>query len=404
MFDTDVLAEAGELRERFTRLVASVGPDMPGELSLELLAEFTAIGRQADLGQCRSMERVDRSGIWQGDGANRSTVSFLKRELDESGGWIHRRLLLGRALADRLPETGKAWHDGAIGLDQAAEIRKAVADLDDELCSGIEKVLAQAAPAISLPELRRLGDMIRQQAAPEQAAERDRQNYLRQYLTLAQTSDGFKLDGWLDTETGALVAQALEKFIPKPTKTADGSTEPAETARLRRALALRELARQAVAHQACGATTAAKPTIIVTIRHDDLQHGLGAGDITGGGTVSAAATRRMACDADAILMTLDADGTPLNLGRKARIASSSQWLALIVRDKGCVFTGCDAGPAWTQAHHLQHWVNHGPTDLENLVLLCHHHHYQLHEGGWTHTGQPGPTLTFHPPDRTVRRC
>jgi hypothetical protein len=29
-----------------------------------------------------------------------------------------------------------------------------------------------------------------------------------------------------------------------------------------------------------------------------------------------------------------------------------------------------------------HWVNGGTTDLNNLVLLCHRHHWMTHEGGW----------------------
>ncbi|MEO0494958.1 MAG: HNH endonuclease, partial [Actinomycetota bacterium] len=33
-----------------------------------------------------------------------------------------------------------------------------------------------------------------------------------------------------------------------------------------------------------------------------------------------------------------------------------------------------------QAHHLQEWLEHGPTDIENLQLLCHTCHGHAHRG------------------------
>ena len=29
-----------------------------------------------------------------------------------------------------------------------------------------------------------------------------------------------------------------------------------------------------------------------------------------------------------------------------------------------------------------HWANSGPTELDNLISLCHFHHHSVHEGGW----------------------
>ena len=36
-----------------------------------------------------------------------------------------------------------------------------------------------------------------------------------------------------------------------------------------------------------------------------------------------------------------------------------------------------------------------PPSKNNLVLLCHHHHVALHEGGFTAERQPDGTLVFH---------
>jgi predicted restriction endonuclease len=29
-----------------------------------------------------------------------------------------------------------------------------------------------------------------------------------------------------------------------------------------------------------------------------------------------------------------------------------------------------------------HWGHGGATNLDNMVLLCHRHHWSVHEGGW----------------------
>lgn len=73
---------------------------------------------------------------------------------------------------------------------------------------------------------------------------------------------------------------------------------------------------------------------------------------------------------------------------------------LAIRDRGCVFPGCDRPPGWCDGHHIVHWADGGPTDLANLALLCNHHHKAIHEGGWTMARAPDGTLTFTPPDRT----
>jgi hypothetical protein len=56
--------------------------------------------------------------------------------------------------------------------------------------------------------------------------------------------------------------------------------------------------------------------------------------------------------------------------------------ALIARDKGCAFPGCDRPPGWCAAHHILHWVDGGHTALCNLVLLCDHHHGVAHAEEW----------------------
>jgi hypothetical protein len=73
-----------------------------------------------------------------------------------------------------------------------------------------------------------------------------------------------------------------------------------------------------------------------------------------------------------------------------------------VRDGGCVFPGCDRPLSWCEAHHLVHWLDGGPTDLDNLVLVCRAHHRAVHEGGWRLQHRPDGRLTATPPHRRPR--
>jgi hypothetical protein len=77
----------------------------------------------------------------------------------------------------------------------------------------------------------------------------------------------------------------------------------------------------------------------------------------------------------------DASGNVLNVGRKTRAIPPSIRRALHIRDSGCRFPGC-CESRYVDAHHVQHWCDGGETRLDNLVLLCRHHHRLLHQDGY----------------------
>ncbi|HMJ39568.1 MAG TPA: HNH endonuclease signature motif containing protein, partial [Verrucomicrobiae bacterium] len=72
----------------------------------------------------------------------------------------------------------------------------------------------------------------------------------------------------------------------------------------------------------------------------------------------------------------------IDVGRSKRVITPAQSKALRVRDKGCRFPGCDRQASYTSGHHLVHWIRGGTSDLPNLILLCHRHHWMVHEGNW----------------------
>ncbi|MCU1688163.1 MAG: putative endonuclease [Jatrophihabitantaceae bacterium] len=102
-----------------------------------------------------------------------------------------------------------------------------------------------------------------------------------------------------------------------------------------------------------------------------------------GGPILDETLRRIGCSAQLIRLVTSGPNRVLNLGRARRLASPAQNLARMARDGGCLFTGCDLPPEWTEAHHEKPWGRGGNTDLEDLLSFCAFHHHLLQEGGWT---------------------
>jgi hypothetical protein len=146
------------------------------------------------------------------------------------------------------------------------------------------------------------------------------------------------------------------------------------------AIALCNLTRRGRTHPD---TTTRAPVVDITLimRADDPD----AVFTIDGGRLSADRYRHLFCDAAYTAVIVDRVGVPLGLGRTVRYATPAQRRALIVRDGGCVFPGCDAPASWCDAHHVDHWEHDGPTDLDNLALLCRHHHGVTHRTGWRMT-------------------
>ena len=119
-----------------------------------------------------------------------------------------------------------------------------------------------------------------------------------------------------------------------------------------------------------------------------------------GPCVHPATVHRLACDAALRLIIHGPDGSPKDSGRRIRLAKGDLRRRLEERDqRRCQFPGCHH-TKFLQAHHIVHWAHGGRTDLDNLILLCSHHHRLLHEHGYTiNIVSPG-RFTFHRPDGT----
>lgn len=100
--------------------------------------------------------------------------------------------------------------------------------------------------------------------------------------------------------------------------------------------------------------------------------------------------RYLTCDATCEVW-FERAGRPLGSGRATRTVNRRLRRALEHRDRCCVVPGC-AATGGLHAHHLWHWEDGGPTELDNLVLICPYHHRLHHQCGITLTG-PAPAVT-----------
>jgi hypothetical protein len=125
---------------------------------------------------------------------------------------------------------------------------------------------------------------------------------------------------------------------------------------------------------------------------DDALTGL-AGELEHDGLISTEVVRRIACDAT-IAVALDDDvGHTMYEGRARRFPTGAQRREVMRRDRRCRFPGCSA-VTFTHVHHIVAWKPGGRSDLDNLALLCRHHHGVVHRKGWTMTGNANEELTF----------
>jgi hypothetical protein len=89
----------------------------------------------------------------------------------------------------------------------------------------------------------------------------------------------------------------------------------------------------------------------------------------------------LSCDAGVVEVREDREGVPLAVGRKRRTISGAIKRALLKRDTACTFPGC-TNHVFLEGHHIRHWADGGETKMDNLLMLCSHHHRFVHEYGY----------------------
>src|SRR5205814_10034586 len=98
--------------------------------------------------------------------------------------------------------------------------------------------------------------------------------------------------------------------------------------------------------------------------------GAAAGEMEFSLPISSTSVQRMACDCSVTRVLLSQESVTIDVGRSKRVISGGLARALKHRDGHCRWPGCERSASMCDGHHLVHWIHGGPTDLNNLVLLC----------------------------------
>ncbi|BCN70748.1 HNH endonuclease [Prescottella equi] len=312
-----------------------------------------------------------------------------------------RILALGRMLA-RQPEIADAFNAGDISAEHASLIGKFCETpprgMPNEALDSCRKVLLDAAsgPAATTMTVRTCISRLERifesdELPPSEDTERNE-------FHVSKTLNGrVAVKGDLDAVTGEMLLTALSA-LTKPRNPMDDPAGARTPAR-QRADAFAEILRRYLDSGDAPIEGGERPHLSLHVNAADLARSEaahewvkpdGGSDLFGDtdiarmphmGPLSIATGRRLACDCHLTPIVMD-DGVPLNLGRTSRTVSKKQRRALIARDHGCAFPGCGTAPAHCEGHHVKHWADGGPTDLDNLVLLCRYHHTLLHHSHW----------------------
>jgi len=353
-------------------------PDLTADTIERMFA--TADGTvDQDLERRRAARRRELRSLSQQEAQIKQRVTEIVREAEDDGDWraagcsssaqwlaqicrsdyrSAERITRTSSSLRCLPALDQALGSGALTLDQvAAAAEFATPETDAEWARA---AVGKAPSAIALAA--------RTLAPP--AVEDDQLLYERRALSMTWTRGRRELvfSGRLPLDHGAVFEQAIWN-IAKPQRAVDKQSGRILEWHHSAADALVTLAKQS-GHASGGVRRS--PAAVMVHLSDDAPPLL-----EGAGPLSAETAERLACDARRT--TIKHSGHDLVHSRVGRCASYVQLRALYKRSGGhCQYPGCDAARE-LEAHHIVAFELGGPTELANLILLCHRHHKLLHD-------------------------
>ena len=408
-----------DARDRLTSAIDALVEEPIDGLSTHALgADVVDIRRAIDRLEAECLRRLghfDRGHGARADGGL-NTTSWVREHCAMTGKAAADRVHLARTLRE-LPATLDSARTGRASLSNVTMIAALAKEVGVDHVAPLEFILVGAAETLEAGPMRTVIQATRLRVDPDGVLAADNHAHERRWFNLDQSYGGeWFAQGQLDPEGGALVKTWLDAIteLPRP--------GDLRTASQRRADALVDLAAQHLRSGALPAVHGQRPHLTLTVsaetlraappRDDSLDadvdsHGDADGDgradvdarpadLQGVGPIHPETARRIACDAvktevtvappadaaDPWVTTVTTPVVPLSVGRATRTIPVGIRTALCLRDKGCRFPGCDRPIAWTDGHHIIHWADGGPTELDNLVSLCRRHHRVVHEQGW----------------------
>lgn len=319
-----------------------------------------------------------------------STATWLRHRYHVSAQTGTRWVALAKELRER-PGLDAALSKGQVNTEQAQVIanhlRQLPTDVDVELAELAEEIMVGWAGEVGFDPkaLREMAPTILRRIAPEIADKADEEALRREEKRAEQTKafnlsnhgDGrYRVSGWLPAEAAAIVNNALDPLCkPLP--------EDDRTATQRRADALTEVCKRAMDAGDLPEQGGESAHVAITVDWDLLRHQVGIGQLDTGERLTPEQVRRWACEARILPFVLGGQGQVLDAGRSRRLFDGPLRRAIIIRDRGCcAFPSCDRPAKWCDVHHVRHWLDGGPTNMDNGVLLCAFHHRLIHKGDW----------------------
>jgi len=330
----------------------------------------------------------------------------------ESGAW---RSTGDPSFAAWRGRTSREGRRAAVVEERRAETLGAMPGVRDAAVNGevslehvdvLGKVAAQASPAVraaleSPEEQERVLDMARRVdagrfaraldawAAANDAAQLERAHRAERaerFLHVVDAPDGTRIKGRLDRMAGHRLRLALEALSPRPA--ADDERSPEQ----RRADALDALAEKVLSLPDTTSGAAVRPHVSFVMSEETwayLRATRGAPTeasapvppvtLEDGTPVPPSEVARALCDCELTRIVVDAQSEPINLGRTARTYTGVQRRAVIARDRGCGWDGCEMPPRWCEVHHMTWWDRDGgETAVAEGVLVCSYHHHLIH--------------------------
>lgn len=299
--------------------------------------------------------------------------------------------LIGDRLPSRYPAVQAALAAGTVSAQVAALIvamleRVRVAAGAVRIAEG-ERLLVRQAPGLAVDDMRRLLQRAEAWLDPDGVPPREEELRAKRSTRMWERDGLFHLELVADAATAAPVKAAVRGYVTAAFAARTAAVEPDAVDADRRSVeqlqadALSLICAQALERQG-DELPLAGATVIVRVGLDDLCAGDGVARIDGTDQpVSISAVRRMAADGGVIPWVMGGEGEVLDWGRRRRLFSRSQKLALTERDGGCAM--CALPPEMTKVHHIDWWQRDaGRTDLRNGILLCETCHHRIHDNGW----------------------
>ncbi len=294
------------------------------------------------------------------------------------------KVRVAHALA-HLPKIDKGLSKGELSYSKV----RAMTRIADETNEDYLMMIAKHGTAHHVEKLVSKYRMVKRLQNAEVAEEQYRDRELSHYYD----HDGcLVIKARMPAEQGALIVKALEMAMDKNVGGGHAGETPIAA---RRADAMAEIAETYMNNDENSGSTADRYQVVLlelSSERDSVANDVGAAsaatdvtavtsEIENGPHVTAVTSRRISCDSTIVKIKEDENGEPLSIGRRSRSIPPPMRRALRIRDGGCCFPGC-TNTRFVDGHHIKHWADGGETSLDNLVLLCRHHHHLVHEGGF----------------------